>query len=166
MNSSRGGDLIRFLHRLEGTALVALMGSLILLAFAQIALRNLFSITLLWAEPLLRHLVLWSGFLGALIATRRDKHIRIDAFLRLGSPPTRALLQSIAGLFSAAVCLLLFWVSIQFLQDERAFDTRTFLDIPSWYLQLIFPLTFGGMALRFFSQSGRKALEFYRGRPQ
>ena len=66
------------LHRLEDSVLCLLMTSLILLAFGQIALRNLFGISFLWSEPLIRHLVLWCSFLGALIASRMDKHIRIN----------------------------------------------------------------------------------------
>ena len=51
------------LHRLEDSVLCLLMTSLILLAFGQIALRNLFGISILWAEPVIRHLVLWCRFL-------------------------------------------------------------------------------------------------------
>jgi len=144
---------LRLIHRLEETALVILVGSMIVLAISQIILRNFFSVSLLWAEPLIRHLVLWSGFIGALIATRENKHIRIDAILRVCSPRTRLLLDGISLLLSAAICLLLTWISIQFLRDERSFSTDTLLHLPAWQLQLIFPLTFGGMFLRFLHQA-------------
>lgn len=152
----------RILHRLEEGFLVFFLGSMLILSFAQIALRNLFSINLLWAEPLIRHLVLWNGFLGALIATRQDKHIRIDALLRLCSPRTRALLQISTSLFSAAVCLLLTWVAVRFLNDERAFGAGSLLHLPAWQWQLIFPLTFGGMSLRFLGQCIHQATAFVR----
>jgi C4-dicarboxylate transporter, DctQ subunit len=147
---------LRLIHRLEETALVILVGSMVVLAISQIILRNLFSVSLLWAEPLIRHLVLWSGFIGALIATRENKHIRIDAILRVCSPRIRLLLDGLSLLLSAAICLLLTWVSIQFLRDERSYPTDTLLHLPAWQLQLIFPLTFGGMFLRFLHQAGRR----------
>lgn len=165
----KAGDLLLSLrcavHRLEETVLLLLMGSMIVLACSQIVLRNLFAITLLWAEPMIRHLVLWSGFIGALIATRADKHIKIDAAMRLFSPRQRDLLQGFTSLFSAVICLLLTWVSIRFFLDERAFGGSAFLAIPTWQLQLIFPLTFGAMSLRFLSRFGRNLSSFSRGRP-
>ena len=154
MSFGRSSIIIRLLLRLEETALVLLVGALIGTAFAQIILRNLLSVTFLWTDPLVRHLVLWSGFVGAMIATRQDKHIRIDALLRFLSPPWRDLVQASTSLFSALVCFLLTWVSLRFLGDEMGLNTRAFLHIPTWELQLIFPLSFGAMTLRFLFQCG------------
>jgi len=163
-NTSVTSRLLGALHRLEDGILVFLLGSMIVLSFAQIALRNLFSINLLWAEPLIRHLVLWSGFLGALIATRQHSHIRIDALLRICSPGLRSLLLLFANLFSAAVCLVLTWVAVHFINDERAFDTGTLFRLSTWQWQLIFPITFGVMSLRFLGQCIRQAMSAIRER--
>ncbi|MEW6752746.1 MAG: TRAP transporter small permease [Candidatus Latescibacterota bacterium] len=141
--------LLRCLHRLEDAALVVLVAALLLLSFAQILLRTLSAVAWLWAEPLARHLVLWSCFLGALIATRQDRHIRIDALLRMSPVPARRLMEGTASLCSAALCLALAGISVQHLRNEHALGGRPFLGIPAWELQLIFPLAFGGMGLRF-----------------
>ena len=135
-----------------------LVASLLVLTCGQILLRNLFSITLLWAEPLVRHLVLWIGFLGALIATRLDKHIRIDALLRLLPSRIQPICLAITRLFAAAIALLLAWTAIRFIADEMEFGTMAFLAVPSWIAQLVFPICFGLMALRFLYQ----AFEFTR----
>lgn len=150
----------RILQRLEEGFLVLLMGAMVLLAFTQIILRNFFSTALFWADPLIRHLVLWTSFLGALIATRREKHIKIDVLLRFLSPAKRRLIEGLTEFFSALVCGLLTWISLRFIGDESAYGGREFLDIPTWKLQLIFPLTFGLMALRFLFQAGRDLLKF------
>ena len=141
--------IIRFTHFVEETLLVALMAVFILVACGQILLRNFFEVTLLWADALIRHLVLWCGFLGAVIATRMDKHIRIDALLRLLTPRQRRWIDWFTDFISACVCGLLAWISIGFLQNEIDFDTHTFFDLETWKLQLIFPLTFFWMSLRF-----------------
>ncbi len=150
------------LQKLEEGLLVLSMSAMLLLAFAQILLRNLFSITLLWADPLLRLLLLWTGFLGALIATRQGRHIRIDALLRLAPARWRWLLEGLGEGFSSLVCAALTWVAIRFLLDERQAGTTGVWGLPAWELQLIFPLTFGGMALRFASQAGRHLLGSFR----
>jgi TRAP-type transport system small permease protein len=156
---------IRLLERFEEMFLVALMVVLILLSSAQIALRNLFAVTLPWADPLIRHLVLWSGFVGALIATRFDKHIHIDSLLRPLLPRPRALVQALTGLFSALVCILMTWVSLQFVAAEKSYGHGSLLGIPTWGLQLVFPLAYGLLALRFLCQSAHRLHQSVRGNP-
>ena len=154
MSIGRPSTILRSIQCLEEAALVLLMGTLIGTAFAQIILRNLLSITFVWSDPLVRHLVLWCGLFGAMIATRQDKHIRIDALFRLLSPPWRDWVHASTSFFSALVCLLLTWISLRFIGDEMAGGTTAFLNLQTWQLQLIFPLSFGIMALRFLFQCG------------
>ena len=143
----------RLFQLLEEGLLAALMGAMVLVSFAQIALRNLFSLSLEWADPLVQLLLLWTAFLGALIATRQQGHIHIDALLRLAPLRCRRGLQAAGALFSALVCLLLTWVAIQFVSGEREAGTTGVWSLSTWKLQLIFPLTFGLMTLRFASQA-------------
>ena len=137
------------LHRLEEGVLVLLVGSLLVLAFAQILLRNFLGITWLWGDPLVRHLVLWSSFLGALIATRLDRHIRIDAVLRLLPRRPRLVAAALGDAIAAAVCLILTPLAARFVIDEHDYGGDAFLGLPRWTLQLVFPIVFGGMGLRF-----------------
>lgn len=163
--SALAARAVRAIHRLEDASLVLLVGAMLLLACGQILLRNAFSVTLLWADPLIRHLVLWTGMLGAMVATREDKHIHIDALLRAVPSPWSDGLKALSLFFSAAVCVVLTRVSLRFIADERAYGMEGFLDIPSWILQLIFPLTFGAMALRFAFRGGRQCLALFVRRP-
>ena len=145
-----------FLHRLESGFLVLLVACLLVLTCGQIIVRNLFSITFLGTESLVRHLVLWIGLVGALVATRLDKHIRIDAALRLLPVRVRAIVLSCADLFAAALCASLAYIAGGFVLDERAFGTTAFFAVPAWIAQLCFPLVFGLMGVRFLLQSGRR----------
>lgn len=142
-------------HRLEEGLLVVLMGGMVLISFAQIALRNLFAYTLPWAEPLVQQLLLWTALLGALVATRQHRHIHVDLFLRLAPPFLRLALHVLGAGVSALVCGLLTWVSVQFVQGEAQAGTTGVFALPAWKLQLVFPLTFGLMTLRFASQALR-----------
>ncbi len=158
-------SLIRIHHRLEEGLLLVLMACMLLLAFGQIALRNLFDITILWADPLVRHLVLWTSFLGALIATRQGRHIRIDALWRILPPAGRRLAHMLTSLCSAVVCAVMSWVAVRFVADERTFGDVGLFDLPVWLFQLVFPLTFGLMALRFLDSFCRDGVAWLRGRP-
>lgn len=152
MNEAQGlADHSRppLLHRVEDTLLVLLFGSLLTLAFAHILLRNLFAVTWLWADPLMRHLVLWSSFLGALIATRQERHIRIDAVLRLLPPRWSQVAAGAGDAIAAGVCLTVARVAVRFVVDEYQYGSNTFLELPRWILQLVFPVVFTAMGLRF-----------------
>ncbi len=136
-------------HHVEEGLLVLLVGALLLLAFGQILLRNFLGVTWVWSEPLVRHLVLWSSFLGALIATRDNRHIRIDAALRLLQPRLRLIATAVGNVISATVCLLLAPLAARFVLDEYNYGGSAFLSLPRWTLLLVFPVVFCGMGLRF-----------------
>ena len=145
-----------FLHRVETGFLVLLVACLLVLTCGQILMRNLFSITFLGTESLVRHLVLWIGLAGALVAARLDKHIRIDAAVRLLPARMRAIILSCADFFAAALCAYLAYIAGRFVLDERAFGTVAFFAVPAWIAQLCFPLAFALMGLRFLLQGGRR----------
>lgn len=141
--------LIRIINGVEDGLLVLMLTSMVLLAVAQIAWRNFFGAGIAWADPLLRILVLWVALSGAVIASRTDNHIRIDFFMRYFSKKYAATLQRLAFLFSAGVCALVGWHAARFVRMEYEFGTVAFADIPAWVTELIIPVGFSLMALRY-----------------
>ena len=71
-----------WIEQTETALLVLVLGFMVVFAFLQVVLRNIFDEGILWGDILLRHLVLWVGFIGASLATREQKHINIDLFSR------------------------------------------------------------------------------------
>jgi len=137
------------LTKAEEIVLITLLAVMVVMAFLQVALRNLFSSGILWADVLLRHILLWLGFLGAAIATSENRHINIDALRRFLSPKIRTAMEVVTDLFAAGICFLLSSASWAFVQGEIA-DRRTFLEgIPSWYAQIIIPVGFSLIAVHF-----------------
>ena len=142
-------------ERAEDSLMVILTLILVAVAIIQIPLRNLFSVTLLWADPVVRMLVLWTAFMGALVAVRENRHLRIDALLRLLPAEGRRYVDTVVHLFNAAVCGVLTAVAVDFVHDEYTFGLRGALDLPNWIYQLIFPLAFGVMSWRFLKKGWR-----------
>ncbi len=138
-----------FLNKLEGGLLILLLALMVLLAFLQVVLRNFFAEGIFWADILLRHLVLWVGFLGAALATSEERHIGIDAFSRMFSARTKAGVRIVTNLFALTVSYLLFNASKKFLQFEREDVRELFLGIPEWYSALIIPVGFGLIMVHF-----------------
>ncbi|HCA78180.1 MAG TPA: TRAP transporter small permease [Bacteroidetes bacterium] len=137
------------LTRAEEIVLITLLTVMVVMSFLQVVLRNVFSSGILWADILLRHILLWLGFLGAAIATSENRHINIDSVRRFLSPRIRLATEVMTNLFAAAICILLASAAWEFVQGEIA-DRRTVLEgIPSWYFQSIIPVGFGLLAIHF-----------------
>lgn len=141
--------LLRGFHRLEDGLIVAVLFLMVALAVGQIVLRNFFGTSVVWIEPLLQNAVLWIGLLGAMIASRNDEHIRIDVASSLLPARFHFLLTTAVDLFTAAICLLVAYHSVQFVYEEFQYSTPAFASMPSWVLQVIIPVGFSVMALRY-----------------
>lgn len=141
--------LLRQLHRLEDSLIVFVLLGMILLAVWQILLRNLFSSSLVWIEPLLQNAVLWIGLLAAMIASRKDEHIRIDMAATLLPARFHPYLTSVVDVFTAAMCLFVSYHSALFVWQEYQFSAPAFANVPSWLLQSILPVGFFSIGLRY-----------------
>ncbi len=144
---------LNWLHRLEDWLLTVLVVGLVVLAGAQIVLRNVFEHGLTWADPLLRAMVLWSAMLGALVATREDQHIGLDFVARFTHGAARRFAHVIAHLFAAALCGAMAWYGVGLVQLDLDGSAHGAAGIPSWLLEAIIPMGFALMALRFFLRS-------------
>ncbi|MEW6647252.1 MAG: TRAP transporter small permease [Pseudomonadota bacterium] len=134
----------------EDVLVVVLVLAMILLAAGQILLRNFWGVGVVWADPLLRVMVLWVGLLGAMAATRHNNHITVDVLSRFLSPRLKRISQWLTGLFASGVCAVLAWHGARFVAMEYEAGTLVFAGMPAWCCELIIPLGFGVMALRFF----------------
>jgi TRAP-type C4-dicarboxylate transport system permease small subunit len=137
------------LARIEQYLVSVFLSSMIILAFLQIALRNLLATGFSWGDATVRYLVLWVGFIGAAMATREGKHITIDVVAKWihGTGNTAARL--IANLFSSGICCLLTAAAVKFIRNEAQLGGAALFGIPPWVLQSIIPITFFSMAARF-----------------
>ncbi len=139
------------LAAVEDGILVSLLTAMVGLAGTQILLRNLWDSSIGWGDPLLRVTVMWVGLLGAMAASRDDNHITIDLVSRLLEGRAKAVTRIITGLFSSVVCLALAWHGMRFVLFEREDQAIAFASVPAWVCELIIPVAFGIMALRFLT---------------
>jgi TRAP-type C4-dicarboxylate transport system permease small subunit len=133
----------------EELLLGLLLSAMILLACLQIILRTFFAGGLFWADPVLRYLVIWSGFLGAVAATGRGRHIAIDLIGDHLPPVLQGWLTLVIQLFSTLAAAGLTWAGWRFVASEFAFGANGPLGLPLWLLNSIFPLAFALITLRY-----------------
>ncbi len=140
------------LHRLEDLLIAALLMGTLGLALFQIVLRNTMGTGIIWGDALVRVLVLWIGMAGAMAATRERKHINIDVLTRFLPPALRRVADGLTTAFAAAVCLVACGVSLRFVWFEYTVGDLAFGRVPFWVCELILPLGFAVIALRYLIQ--------------
>ena len=145
------------LTRAERALVCFLLAALVVLAFLQVILR-LAHVGFVWADTLLRHLVLAAGFMGAAVAAREERHFAVDVLARLLSPRAHLLLAQLARLIGAAASLALAWASAQFMRGEWQSAVVLFtiggLRIPAPLFEAVLPLAFSLMAFHFAMRLG------------
>ncbi len=142
-------NLLKKLHTIEDAALVSALAILILISFSQIVMRNLFSSGFLWGDAASRYLVLWVGLLGAMAATRDDNHITIDIISRFATTRLKSVFRVITDLATAFITGILTYASFVFIKDELSSGMMAFGFVPTWIAEIIFPVAFGVISLRY-----------------
>lgn len=148
-----------YVAQAESWILVVIVLVMVVLSFAQVVLRNVFDQGILWGDVFLRHLVLWVGFIGASIATQEEKHINIDVFNRFMKGKSKYYAQALVNIFAAVVSYLLMRAAWTFVMEEKEYATMLFGDIPAWYFQIIIPIGFGLMTIRFIINCIQKFMD-------
>jgi TRAP-type C4-dicarboxylate transport system permease small subunit len=145
--------LRRRLLQVEGSILVMLLVITILIAVSQIVLRNFFNSGISWGDSLVRILVLWLALVGAMLASRDNHHIKIDIISRFLAPQKQILVRRITDLFTAVVCGIIAWTSLQFVIIEFEDGLFAFSKVPVWITESIIPFAFAVIAMRYLISS-------------
>jgi len=137
------------IYRVEDSILVGLLLLMITLAVLQIFLRNLFETGIVWSDVLVRILVLWVGLAGAMVASRQGNHINIDILDRFLPERAKVVVSFVVEVFTAFICTIVAYYSLQFVQMEFADGGMAFAKVPVWLCEAIIPFAFVVIAIRY-----------------
>ena len=178
------GRLAWWAGRTEDAILVIALLVMALIPVVELVGRTWFSIGIPGATEYVQHLTLWIGFLGAMLASREDKHLKIGAAV-IWLPVRVSRVVDCAGAFiSAAVCAGLFGASLELVVAEApglppwtAQVIPDFIErwlnpfglfesgglttvggwIPIWVAEAVMPFGFAVMAVRFIFRASKRA---------
>ncbi len=102
-----------------------------------------------WIDIVLRQLVIIVGFLGAMLATRRKKHINIDAVSKLLPDHARRYTMLLVNLLSMFACVVLASAGLDLVELSLEYPKELVSWAEEWVFQLMFPIGFGLLALHF-----------------
>ena len=162
--SPESATVFDYIARFEEILIAVALSAMVLLVLIQIILRNFFSVGIMGGAEMVRHLVLWVAFLGAGLAAREGKHIRIEIARQILPARLRKIFAVLTCIFSVCVCAILVYASITFVGvDYQGGGTIAFFNIPVWILQVIIPIGYTAVTLRFVMQGIENVHALFRG---
>ena len=143
------GKLERAGSFLETVLLVALLSSMMLIAVGQIVLRELFSTGFVWADELIKLMVLWLAMVGSIAAARENRHIRIDALSHILPRIAVEITRALVDIFAAVVCGVIALQTWRYLQVEIEYQDTVLINVPAWIAHGVLPAAFLLISFRF-----------------
>jgi tripartite ATP-independent transporter DctM subunit len=123
-----------------------LVAAEIVILFSGVVARYVLNHPLIWSDELASILFLWLAMLGAVIAFRRDEHMRMTAAVGSLPAPTRATFDLFATCAALAFLLLIAWPAYEYAQEET-FITTPALGLNNAWRAAALPSGIGLMAV-------------------
>jgi TRAP-type C4-dicarboxylate transport system permease small subunit len=121
--------------------LIFLLLAMAIIIFSNVVLRYTTGDSIVWAEEVARHMMIWVAFLGAGLALRFGGHVAIDNLHRSVSTRTAQLLRALVLL-----CLALFFIFMTISSSDYVWRTRfqstAATDIPISFVYAAMPVGF------------------------
>lgn len=159
--------LDRLIASLEKYFLSIMLLTMLFLSFIQVILRDFFHTGLSWSDVVVRYMVLWIGFMGASLATKDDRHLRIDAFNKILPKKIIPLVELFICFGCIVVGGFLFEAAYHFVLIEKEGGKMLFSGaVPEWYFLVIMPFGFGMVVFRYFIRLTELLFKFAGKKPE
>ena len=121
--------------------LILLLLAMACIVFANVVLRYTTGDSIVWAEEVARHLMIWVTFLGAGLVLRFGGHVAIDNLHQAVSTRAARWLRTVVAVGIGVFCLVMTYFSVLYVWATR-FQTTAATDIPISFIYLAMPLGF------------------------
>ena len=121
--------------------LILLLVAMACIVFANVVLRYTTGDSIVWAEEVARHLMIWVTFLGAGLVLRFGGHVAIDNLHQAVSTRSARWLRTLVGVGIGIFCLVMTYFSVLYVWATR-FQTTAATDIPISFIYVAMPVGF------------------------
>jgi tripartite ATP-independent transporter DctM subunit len=139
----------RAIAAVERWTLVAMIGVMAILPTLETAGRKLLGHGFPGQQLIVQHLTLWVTFLGALLATRSQKHLSLATGELIPEGRPREVALFLVNTFSAGLTAFLAYASFELVRADSARPTVIVGPIKEWWSECIMPLALSLIAVRF-----------------
>ncbi|WP_421870561.1 TRAP transporter small permease [Motiliproteus sp.] len=146
---SKTGLFFKFLDNIESYICRTLLALFVVLLFAQIVSREVFSHSLSWTEELAVYMFVWFVFFGASYAAKLSAHNRVTFHFKWMPEKAAIGLEALADLIWIAFNCYFVYLAYDFVFNRmNLFWKSQTLGVPMKYIYLILPIAFTLMTIR------------------
>ncbi len=139
------------LTKIEGIFASALVAILTVFVILDVGAREIFRTGIPWAQKGAVYMMIWAGFLGAILVAQKVEHLRPEVADKLWTGKLRPVYLRLHNLLVFGFTAAMTYYSWTYVLESREFgDRNVIIDMPMWVLQAIIPYTFFSMSLRYF----------------
>ena len=137
----------------EGWLAIISVTAMTLLVVLDVFARELFNSGFPWAQKGAVFLMIWAGYLGAILVSSKASHLRPQIadklWLKIGKDSGELWFVRIQNLVTLLFCIMFSYAAFNYVIDSHDLgDKSVVTGIPLWVLQLVIPYTFFSMAIR------------------
>jgi len=132
----------RAVVRANQILLMVILGAMTSVIFANVALRYLTDVSILWAEEVARYLMIWLTFLGAGLVLRYGGHLAVDNLQDALGPGAAKGLRVLILALVAVFCGFMIWIGVGFVGRTWA-QTTPVTDLPFGLVYAAMPVGCG-----------------------
>jgi TRAP-type C4-dicarboxylate transport system permease small subunit len=139
------------LTKIERTAASILIFILTVFVVLDVGSRELFNTGIPWAQKGAVYMMIWAGFLGAILVTQKVEHLRPEVADKFWKGKLRPFYLRAHNLIVFSFTATMTYYSILYVKESMEFaDRNIIIDMPMWALQAVIPYCFLSMSLRYF----------------
>ena len=105
--------------------------------FANVVARYFFNSPIQWAEEFSRYAFIWVVFLGAVVCTKRKRHIGIDSVVKVLPSQIQPWVNLAADLLTLALMVIIIWYG--WILTRSATQITATLQIPQYVIYIVVP---------------------------
>lgn len=142
--------LLAILTKIESALASLFILLLSVFVIIDVAAREIFKTGVPWAQKSAVYLMIWAGFLGAVLITQKAEHLRPEIADKIWKGKLQKVYLHLQNILVLGFCLGMTYYSFLYVAESREFaDKNIVLDIPMWWIQMIIPYAFASMSIRY-----------------
>jgi len=143
--------IIKRIESIETKVCIYLLALMSFVVILQVFSRYLFNYSFVWAEELVRYLMIWMVMIGAALVQSKNEHIRIDFFPMLAGPRGRRIMETFFRLCTLLFLSIIIIKGLKISQFNRLFESSG-LRISMFWPTLAIPV--GALLIWLYTVSG------------
>lgn len=139
------------LTRIERFAASILIFVLTIFVVMDVGVREIFKQGIPWAQKGAVYMMIWAGFLGAVLITHKVEHLRPEIADKFWTGKLKSFYLRANNLLVFIFTAAMTYFSYKYVMDSKEFaDRNVIIDMPMWVLQAVIPYCFLSMSVRYF----------------